>query len=100
MRQTDDFGGQTFLLTIELADLHLVADGSMHHIDPCQCDRLLQNWGTRRGCDHSDLRAADMDAIAMADGIVAIHIETNEDMARVFLAPMPASNGSVWSLNS
>ena len=70
--------------------------------------------------DHADLRPADVDAVAVACGLVALELETDEHALRVRLAarrappcrrsrrpcrrvttkPIPASNGSTWSSNS
>lgn len=43
MRKPDDFGDQTFLVTVQPADLHLCSDFRMRQINPRQSDHLAQN---------------------------------------------------------
>ena len=71
MREAHDPRRQPLLLAVELADLDLGPDAAMGDIDPGERDGLLQDRRAGAAGDDADLGAADMDAVAVADRLIA-----------------------------
>ena len=86
MREFDDPRWQPLGMAIELADFNLRADPGVKCIDPGQCNGLAQNGRAHAAGNGADLGAANMHAIAVADRVIGIDLETDELAARVFLA--------------
>jgi hypothetical protein len=56
-------------------------------IEPGECDGLLQDGRARGAGDNAHLGAADMYAIAVSNGFVTIHFESDELSLRVLAPP-------------
>ena len=83
MREAHDPRGQPLLMAVELADLDLRPDVAMGDIDAGKRDRLLQDRRAGGAGDRADLRAADMDAVAVLDRLLALDLEPDELLLRV-----------------
>ncbi len=86
MRQRHHDRRQALLLAVELADLNLRADGGMGDVDASERNRLAEDRRARGAGDNADLGAANMDAIAVADRVVRLYVETDHQVARMLLA--------------
>ena len=86
MREADDFCWKPLLLAIELADFNLGIKGRMIDINARHRDIFLEQRRAHAAGHDADLRATDMDAIPMANGIIGIDIEAYEFVTRVLLA--------------
>src|SRR6476469_9357620 len=87
VREAHDARRQALLVAVELADLDLSADPGKGDAEPRKRDGLLQDRRAGGAGDHAALGAADMDAIAVADRVVALHLEAHQHFLRVLLPP-------------
>ncbi len=87
VREAHDARRQALLLAVELADFDLAAGLIVSDIDPGERDRLPQDGRAGGARNDADLGAADMHAIAMADRLVAFHLEADKFLVRMFFAP-------------
>src|SRR5262249_49669652 len=87
VREAHDACRQTLLMPIKLADFDFSSELARSDIDAGERDRLLQDRRAGGAGDHADLRAADMNAIAMTDRFIAFHLQSNELALRIVFAP-------------
>ena len=67
-------------MAIQLANLDLGTNGAVRHVDTAERDVLLQCGTAGAAGDDAHLRAADMHAVAMADGVVGMDIEARRTL--------------------
>src|SRR5512134_669853 len=74
-----DHGGRDpLLVAVELADLDLGARLGVLDGDPAQRDVLAQDRAPGAACDHPDLGAPDVQAVAVPGGLLAAELEPDE----------------------
>src|SRR5262245_6025227 len=74
---------QPLLVAVELADLDARPNIAMGDIDAGKRDGFLQNRRAGGAGDRAHLRAANMDAIAVLDRLLALHFQPDEFLLRV-----------------
>src|SRR5262245_9591863 len=74
-------------MAVELPDLDLRPQCAMSDIDPGKRDGLFQDRRVGRAGDDAHLRATSVDAVAMANLLVAFHLETDQQFLWVGFPP-------------
>src|SRR5262249_55046483 len=82
-REPHDRGGGALLGAGELAGLDLRAEVAVTDVHPAEGDVLLEHRRAHAARDDAHLVAADVDAVAVTGGLVALQLETDQHALRM-----------------